>query len=210
MDVKSEQISARWVEGDERPQNFNQPDQIRLYTDKIYYDISHPQKRALNDTITFRQLTSYFGLGGWFYEGVQLSQEITSKAKEQLKEHEDGLVSFTLDPLVTKYPVEVFVNSETGRVTKVIMTTNDPRFGEGQTLTTTETYEWAKIDRMDFWYPSLIHTQTDGVGGITIDAKTWTREIIINPQIPVGTFNTNFPEEYQQIDRRLLLKRPNF
>lgn len=210
IDVKSEQISVRWVDGKEKPQNFNQPDQIRLYTGKTYYDVSNTQKRTLTDTINFRQLTSYFALGGWFHDGISLSQEYNSTAKRELKEHEDGMVSFWLNPLLTKQPVEVFVNPETERVMKVVMLDNDPRYGEGQVLTTTESYEWAKADGIDFWYPRVIHTQKEGVNGITTESKLVTHDIAINPQIPIGTFNTNFPETYQQIDRSKLLKRPNF
>lgn len=210
IDLKNERISVRWVETLDRPVNFNKPDQIRLYVDKTYYDITHTQKRAYTDTIDFRQLTSYFTLNGWFYDGINLQQEIDSIPNEQFKSNEDGLLSIVLEQPKTNFPAEIFVNKDQNKVVKTVVVNEDPRLGEDQKITTNETFEWDQIPNTDFWYPKYVHTVLDGVNGVQSESKTWIREIYINPIIPDGIFNTDFPSTYQNIDRRKLLKPLRF
>ncbi len=209
IDIQNERIAVRWVDGVNRPENFLHPDQLRIYKDQTFYDISHQAKRVYIDTIDFRQLTSYFSLGGWFYDGINLSKTVSSLSSGQLTQHEEGIAGFWLRKPQTQYPAQIFINEETQRVVKVQTVNDDPRFG-GDKIETEESFEWANVPETDFWYPKVIQSHTDGTKGIVTVSKTWVRAIQINPDIPSYSFNTDYPEDYTVIDRRNLLKPPRF
>lgn len=209
FDLAGERIASSYVYNYEMPSHFTIPDGIRLYVDKTYYDIAHPLKRVFIDQINFRQLTSYFSLYGWFYDGINLANTIKTLPDTQLTEHEDGTRSFKLDYPKTNQPAECFIDDQ-DRVVKIQIYDKDSKPEEENKPASVDTFIWEKVSNTSFWYPKTIHSNVVTAGGISVETKSTIRDIEINPQIPIGTFNTNFPEEYQQKDRRQLLKRPNF
>ena len=194
IDFENERLSARWIERETKPRNYIKPDQIRVFNENTYYDISHPSKRIYIDTINIRQLTSYFALSGWYYDGINLSDTILSFPKEGFTTQEDGTISFWLKPPQTQHPAEIFLHPETKRVSKVKMVNSDPRFDD-ETIEMVETIEWTNIKDTDFWYPSYLESNLDGTQGIKTVSKTWVREITINPVIPQTVFDTKYPKE---------------
>lgn len=208
-DLRGERIASNYVYSSEKPTHFANPDGIRIYVDKTYYDIAHPLKRVLIDQINYRQLTSYFSLYGWFYDGINLASTIKTLPDTQLTEHEDGTRSFKLDYPKTSQPAACFIDDQ-DRVVKIQIYNKDSKPGDERKPVSVDTFVWAKVPDTTFWYPKTIHSNVVTAGGVTVESESTIHAIKINPQIPIGTFNTNYHDDYQQKDRRQLLKRPNF
>lgn len=209
FDLAGERLASTYVYSNEKPIPFSNPDGIRLFVDKTYYDIAHPLKRVLINQIDFRQVTSYFSLYGWFYDGINLTKTIKTLTDTQLQDHEDGTKSFKLDYPKTNQPAECFIDDQ-NRVVKIQTYDKNYKPGDESKPVSVDTLIWAKVSNTSFWYPKTIRSNVVTSGGVIIDSEITIHDISINPRIPIGTFNTNYPEDYQQKDRRRLLKRPNF
>lgn len=205
LDKKENQISDRWVLGNEKPENYQKVQNIRLYIEKNTYDMSSIRKLVTIDEVSFDQMTMMFHLDGWYVLGINLDELVKKNIDNELEEHNDGMRSFRVKPPHIQHPTQIFINKE-NRVTKLIMIANEVIDGEAPDWKTIARFKWAKVSGSDFWYPEHQSSNTITKNKVHLNTDIWVREIKLNPALPKGIFEPEYPDDYRVIDRRKMIK----
>ena len=197
FDFKNDRLSQRWVNQKVKPIQFENADSDLLFLNGFQYHFMHSLKRA----IVQRPEPKHFGnfLTGYYHGEINLFEHIQNLPEEQFLLNEGGIKSFWIDDGHT-LPTEYFVN-EQNRISKSQMYKPNSKPGEENEIVMITEFQWVEHSEFSFWYPSYSESKTYELSELSVISKSWTRDLIFNPELPEKLFEVEYPEEYEIFSR---------
>lgn len=193
VDLASGSGATRVIPGDQKPNDFSQPDLTIALNGEALTMIDHQQQSVLIESLTPRHFDgASFLFAGRVHFGFDLTAAI--RRKYETEPRPDQPQTLVLESSSANAPVEITIN-QTAQVISLIDSERVYRF------------EWTREPDSGFHYVEHVQATYD-FGFRRIEHQEWVRDITVYNELPKAFFQIEWPPHYTVEDRRSETKPP--